>query len=238
MTSRTTDNGANIEQYKSIHQNVAGYGAGSRHFEYVQLILRCCQFSDILDFGCGKGVLADQITESGAATCVKYDPARPGIDALPNRRFDAVVNTDVLEHVPESELDDVLNKFVGLSNSAIIIPHLAKARVILPNGENAHCTIKTPEEWLAIFKIHYKYVFRLAHHSPKHALFLCSQDEKSVECLEASVEYLVRQKSQPNEVRAFTDAPFMTRAKTAAALLAGKSGLDFMRSLKRTFRKS
>ncbi|WP_164927159.1 hypothetical protein [Chlorobaculum tepidum] len=134
------------------------------------------------------------------------------------KTFDVVVNTDVLEHVPEAELDCVLRDFRKLSTNAIIIPHLAKATRILPNGENAHCTIKTPSEWAQVFKRHYAHVYELPHHSAVHALFLCGDQERDVTALRGILEQYVAAK---NEVRHHL-LPLGKRIEKAIRLIRGK----------------
>lgn len=175
-----------VDQYKEIHRKHAGYGqGGNAHHLYLATIMYVLGFHDAIDFGCGKGGLANQLGGNLGFTCARYDPAIPGIDVLPEKTFDVVVNTDVLEHVPEAGLDGVLRDFRKLSTSAIVIPHLGKARRILPNGENAHCTIKTPAEWMSVFKRHYAHVYELPHHSTVHALFLCSNEERDIGALQS-----------------------------------------------------
>ena len=115
MNTMARNSGTNIDQYRYIHSSKENYGAGSRHFDYIRLILCCCNFRKVIDYGCGKGVLADQLNQLDSVDCSKFDPAIPGIDQLPTSRFDAVINTDVLEHVPEPELDGVISNFTKLS---------------------------------------------------------------------------------------------------------------------------
>jgi 2-polyprenyl-3-methyl-5-hydroxy-6-metoxy-1,4-benzoquinol methylase len=62
----------------------------------------------VLDYGCGKGVLADQLNKLKHISCEKYDPAIPDYDVRPKKVFDCLINTDVLEHIPEDELDGTL----------------------------------------------------------------------------------------------------------------------------------
>lgn len=231
MRPEPTTGGVNVDQYRHIHQSKREYGAGSRHFDYVRLIVACCNFREVIDYGCGKGVLADQINELPGITCAKFDPAVPGFDVLPDRTFDAVINTDVLEHIPSSELDSVLKNFLSLSQSAILIPHLAKAREVLPNGENAHCTIKSPAEWNAIFAQHYRNVVHLSHASPKHALFFCSNEEIDTSCMSLATAHIARGAPSPGEVRVSLSAPMIQRLKSAVKLLVGASGVGLTRKL-------
>ncbi|MBN1929326.1 MAG: methyltransferase domain-containing protein [Chlorobiaceae bacterium] len=209
-----------IDQYKEIHRNHPGYGqGGNAHHFYLATIMYMLGLHDAIDFGCGKGGLANQLSENPGFTCSRYDPAIPGIDVLPNKTFDIVVNTDVLEHVPEAELDGVMRDFRKLSTNAIIIPHLAKATRILPNGENAHCTIKTPAEWATMFKRYYAYVYELPHHSTVHALFLCSDQERNIASLQGILElYAASKKEGLHHL-----LPLGKRLEKAIRLIQGKN---------------
>lgn len=237
MSNDSTSDSNLVEQYRVLHEQNERFGAGSRHFDYVQMILNYCGFRQVIDFGCGKGVLADQVAQSGVAECARYDPAVKGVDMLPDREFDAVINTDVLEHVPESELAGVLSTFKALSQNAVIIPHLAKAREILPNGENAHCTIMSPEKWKALFQQHYGFVYSFSHSSPKHAIFLCTQAAVDVDFLGIALEQVSQGMPNPNAVNVMLDAPLMTRIKAAAKLLAGITGVRLVRRVFYFFRR-
>lgn len=126
----------------------------------------------VLDYGSGKGVQYDLALaiegegqwESvldywGIDEVVCFDPAYPPYSRLPEGRFDGVIATDVLEHCPEEDLDWIIGEMFGYATRfvyATIACYPAKKR--LPNGENAHCTIRPPEWWEA----------RFAHHALAH----------------------------------------------------------------------
>lgn len=55
---------------------------------------------------------------------------------------DLVINTDVLEHILENEIDSVLAKIFSISNNVFFHLHHALADAVLEDGTNAHCTIK------------------------------------------------------------------------------------------------
>jgi hypothetical protein len=170
-----------------------------RHFYYVGSILLALRLRTALDFGCGKGRMADALSQSNVVQCVKYDPAMPEFEKAPSGRFDTIINTDVLEHIPEEELSGILARFKDYSSQAIIIPHLGKASAVLPDGQNAHCTIKTPKEWRDVFQDFYRHVKRLPHDSRNHALFFCSDTSFDTRLLEACC-YMVRcAKTSANE---------------------------------------
>lgn len=178
----------NIDAYRQMHSSQPGYGAGLRHYEYIALIIKSYGFKSALDYGCGKGRMADSLNSSGLVVCSKYDPAIESICTKPEDKFDFVINTDVLEHVPKDLLDEVIGDFKVYSNTAVVIPHLGKAAAVLPNGENAHCTILTPDEWSDILKRHYKFVQLHQHDSPHHALFVCSDNDLTNPQLAGAIE--------------------------------------------------
>jgi len=211
----------NVEQYKQIHQSVPGYGAGSRHFYFVYTILIYLRAKTVIDFGCGKGVLADQVAQTPHLSCRKYDPAIPGIDKIPNDHFDCLLNTDVLEHIPEPELDETLRYFPKLSDTAIVIPHLRKAAQILPNGENAHCTLKSPEEWHEIMSDYFDQATLLPHESHRHAMLLCTQNPIDLEPLESALALIADMTTDKARVTVRLDDAFRTRLRRAVKTVLG-----------------
>ena len=77
-----------------------------------------------------------------------YDPAYTPFNQLPNKKFDGVISTDVLEHCPEEDIPWILDEIFGYATRFVfanVACYPAKKR--LPNGENAHCTIREPEWW-------------------------------------------------------------------------------------------
>ena len=120
----------------------------------------------LLDYGSGKGsqYLPAKIMDNGVAIANSiqqywgvesircYDPGHVPFSALPEGRFDAVVCTDVLEHCPEEDLSWIVGELFGYAR-LFVFANVAcyPAAKILPNGENAHCTIRPVEFWREIF---------------------------------------------------------------------------------------
>ncbi|MEQ8332863.1 class I SAM-dependent methyltransferase [Nisaea sp.] len=119
----------------------------------------------ILDYGCGKGAqyrsvhLRDQngITGTvqqywGVSEIRLYDPGVPSFSRLPETASDGVVCTDVLEHIPEADLPWVVGEMFSLSRKFVYAAIACyPARAILPNGDNAHETVRPPHWWQALF---------------------------------------------------------------------------------------
>ena len=81
-----------------------------------------------------------------SVTC--YDAGYEPFGTLPTGTFDGVVCTDVLEHVPQQDLAWVLDEIFSYARKFVFI-NLASypAKAILPNGENAHCTVEPLAWW-------------------------------------------------------------------------------------------
>ena len=80
-----------------------------------------------------------------------YDPAVPEFAEMPTDPCDGVICTDVLEHVPENELDAVIGDLVRLAQLWCFVSvccRAARPNKNLPDGRNAHVTIR-PQAWWA-----------------------------------------------------------------------------------------
>lgn len=112
-----------------------------------------------MDYGCGKGELVKLLQKKYPFIKVcGYDPAVEEFENLPNEKFDFIIVTDVLEHIPENELPDTIAKISALSDKVFFHLHHAKAINVLPNGENAHCTIYSPEQYFELFSKFFSYI--------------------------------------------------------------------------------
>lgn len=120
----------------------------------------------LLDYGCGKGVqyqpaqvkvsdgrVFNSIPEFWGVTVALYDPAYTPFSTLPTGKYEAVISTDVLEHCPEDDVDWIVDEIFGYATKFVyanVACYPASKR--LPNGENAHTTIKPLEYWQAAFQ--------------------------------------------------------------------------------------
>ena len=120
------------------------------HLDNIKKLIKTTKSKTALDYGCGnaKHYIGDRIHLSwGLDKMGLYDPAIPKWGLLPSGNFDCVICTDVLEHVPEKEINYTLKEIFTLSNKCTYLNiAMYPARHILPNGENAHCTLK-PKDW-------------------------------------------------------------------------------------------
>lgn len=111
--------------------------------------------STVLDYGCGGsdwGVSGfDEESNKSAIEyfnlrhAYRYEPAR---DLDERRPVDCVISFDVLEHIFISDVPSVLRDMFSYASKLIVLNvacYPAAAR--LPNGENAHITVRPPAWW-------------------------------------------------------------------------------------------
>lgn len=141
-----------IEQYKILHKEKPGYGSGAT---YLNKILKICAMNDCytaLDYGCGKGKLADKIndgTKIHDVICDKHDPAIEEYSQLPEKKYDIVIANDVLEHLhPSSYLKDILQMFMLSKKLLFFNISCRPAKSFLPNGKNCHTLLMSPDKWI------------------------------------------------------------------------------------------
>jgi FkbM family methyltransferase len=132
------------------------------HLARVKRLIESTGSKTILDYGAGKGMqyrpqkiaidgrhVADGVAEYWDVDEVRcYDPGYAPHSALPEGRFDGVVCTDVLEHCPEEDLAWILDEIFGYAQNFVYLNVACyPARKTLPNGENAHITVRPPQWW-------------------------------------------------------------------------------------------
>jgi len=148
----------NLDQYREIYSQPGTYGKSSaRKADEVWAILTALATIktdtplSVLDFGCGRSDLTDLLAEKdGGArfTFHRYDPAIPEFSTCPVQAADFVINTDVLEHLDEAEIDILLTDIFALSKTCYFRISTCVAKTILPNGENAHATVQSGDWWV------------------------------------------------------------------------------------------
>ncbi len=137
-----------IDYYADIHAGRAYGNTSVRNGRFLRPDIKLLRPASIIDYGCGQSRLLDQLELDYPVETRRYDPAIPAFSKKPEGVFDLLINVDVLEHIPEPDLDPVIEEMRSLCRNAILIVDTIPAKLILPNGENAHATIK-PKDWWA-----------------------------------------------------------------------------------------
>ena len=120
----------------------------------------------LLDYGCGKAIpySKEECQSIGLRKPVQeqcnlksfdlYDPAYPKYSKLPNKKYDAVVCTDVLEHVAEQDLDWVLTEILSYSKKIVFLniscqhalKHFNEGKF---KGKNVHISVFDKKWWMS-----------------------------------------------------------------------------------------
>ena len=138
----------------------------------------------MLDYGCGKGFYYDNPSDSYGLKIDSlrnywgididlYDPCFERNSFLDKKKnFDLIICVDVLEHIPTSDIDWVLEEIISKAKKYVFINVACHPAIaLLPNGKNAHININTPDWW------HQKILnFKKKHHEIK-IICICTLKE-------------------------------------------------------------
>jgi len=154
-----------LGMYKDMHKASDGMFNGRSLLKFVDIIkayLEANECKSILDYGCGKGILYsdnyDDLTNEIDSPLHKhwnlddyelFDPAYEEHSKLPVHKKDAVICTDVLEHVAEDDLDWVVTEIFSYAKKIVFLNIACfEALKTLSDGRNAHISVFNPNDWL------------------------------------------------------------------------------------------
>ena len=162
-----------LDAYKVMHKDERAFmGISLIPLTYViKQIFDDNKIKSFLDYGCGKGLLYTKDFKKtdkgskypdlkqpiqdtlGIKEFALYDPAYPEHDKLPTKKYDMVICTDVLEHIPEEDLDWVIRELCSFSQSTMFInvstlPAKKTFKTGKYKGENVHVTVHDHKWWL------------------------------------------------------------------------------------------
>lgn len=130
---------------EKLHTENKHYGtSGHKWATAVMGFTKHIDSKDILDYGCGKSTLAQNLP----FPIKQYDPAIPKFADAPEAA-DLVVCTDVLEHIEPECIDAVLEDICRLTKQlAFLVIANRPAKKILEDGRNAHLIQENEKWWL------------------------------------------------------------------------------------------
>lgn len=146
----------NVPKLKGDYTELFKQGAFLGHTilnykDAIEQILAFHQCAHVLDYGCGKAQPYKQGTLSWAKNTQLYDPFVQEYSHLPpaTKKFDAVICSDVVEHIPEGqELDECLDILFDRALKCVILSFCnrpAKKHLPITSG-NVHITLH-PRQW-------------------------------------------------------------------------------------------
>lgn len=157
--------------YKTMHANDKAF-RGRSIKAAVPMICQCVERykpRTLLDYGCGKGrqYTEDQVHEQwGGLMPTLYDVGVPEYSKHPDGPFDGIICTDVMEHIAEHDVDDVLIDLfsmikprddLGVSFVVFYIACRLAKKKTLPDGRNVHLTVRDPKWWATKISWHAAY---------------------------------------------------------------------------------
>lgn len=145
-----------IPTYKELAKTADGNFQGLsvlRHVKSIRALAQEVGAKTMLDFGCGRGDAYRSPHKLHhhlgihRSDVTLYDPAFRPDDRLPTGQFDLVVCSDVLEHIPEEEVEEFVARLFGYAKKAVWASVCCRpAKKFFADGRNMHVTVK-PYEW-------------------------------------------------------------------------------------------
>lgn len=172
---------AYLEAQRQLHADPRGYGQrGSKWADTVRALAIRFAAGSILDYGCGQGSLARALKAQPESwyRIEEYDPAVRGKDARPSFA-DLVVCTDVLEHVEGDHVTAVIADLQMLTRKALLVViSLIPTGKTLPDGRQAHITLKDVDAWRTLFSARFDILDELAIKPEKQWVAVLTQKER------------------------------------------------------------
>ena len=132
----------------------------------------------VLDYGAGasdwdapnfeptSGASAKQFFDIKKVTA--FEPSRNQMEKLES---DCVVCMDVLEHIFVTDVPNLVDELFSLTKKLLVINVACyKAQALLPNGENAHITLRSPDWWKGVIDT------KAINYPEIKVLLICTQD--------------------------------------------------------------
>ena len=168
-----------LQHYKDMHKKGLLFKSGkiltpentycglftSTYAKIVKNMISKNGYQSLLEYGSGKGTFYRKkfnidsenfktLKEYWDVKIELYDPAfkEHSVFPNPNNKIDITICIDVLEHIPEQDIDWILRRIFKKTKKFIfIVIGSYSAQALLPNGENAHILIKEPKWWFEKF---------------------------------------------------------------------------------------
>lgn len=136
-------------QQQKLHES-GHYGTIAEHYApMIGKVMDKLQVAHLLDYGCGSNLSLLKTLKVDHK--FKYQAYDPGVEkySAPPVPAEMVVCIDVLEHIEENSIDDVLDHLETLTEAVgVFTVCTVPAFKTLPDGRNAHLLQRPPEWWL------------------------------------------------------------------------------------------
>lgn len=183
------------DKYSKLYGSNYG-GEGNRRFERIDYVERFVKLDgkSIVDFGCGPGFLRTRIKHK---SYLGIDIARVLADRAKswaeNEAFlhrdirsvsllekrDVAVSFDVLEHIPEEDVDRVIRNMLDSADDVIIGIACTTALTESPDEDNLHRTVRPPLWWKDRIELQKKVSHMHIEHDNTYVTFIITDKEVS-----------------------------------------------------------
>lgn len=142
-----------IKLFKELYERKEHYGRNSiKFYDIIAEIIKDNNYHQILDFGCGKSELYQELEENLNVEVYRYDPAVEGLEKKPTCKFDFVICSDVLHNIKEAEIPSILQELKYYSNNLFIYLNCIDHPTKFYNGEKTNRCVHPREWWLTQLK--------------------------------------------------------------------------------------
>ena len=147
-----------IEQYKQYHAEEENNFPGNSlrpQLRHITDLIQDTKAETLLDYGCGKGLQYSEWKhhEQLGVMPALYDPAVSEFETLPDGPFHGIYSTDVMEHIPKEQIPETLYNIYSRAERFVFLGICTRpANTILPNGDNAHCTVEPIGFWRSMIE--------------------------------------------------------------------------------------
>jgi SAM-dependent methyltransferase len=154
------------EFYDAYHDHCPfGTCCGGNTFHALKAARVYPDASRVLDFGCGSGYAVRkmrerggdwfgvELSESAYNQYLHEDPyfSLGTLNQFPDNHFDMVYSTEVFEHIPEEEVDDVIAQLARVIRSYAFLTISLRPS---SNNNAYHCTLRPRAWWESKFRAH------------------------------------------------------------------------------------
>lgn len=141
------------QQQHELHETgTYGIAAGKYFAPQIAEIITRLEIAHMLDYGCGSKLsLLEGLKEIGFNKPFKYQAYDPCVEkhSSPPVPAELVACIDVLEHIEEDSIDEVLDHLTDLTQAVGFFSiDTGRAFKKLSDGRNAHILQRPPEWWL------------------------------------------------------------------------------------------
>lgn len=142
--------------YERLHVENPKWFSGRLTCDAVGRIAQLVKYvgaKSLLDYGSGKGYqyLAGRMHDGwGGLLPHCYDPGVRQLSVKPEGKFDGIICTDVLEHIDQQDVPEILEDIFGYVNDTGFVYLEISCRPAhkkFPDGTNVHLTVKKPGWW-------------------------------------------------------------------------------------------